>query len=72
MLDEYSMNELFENNTSIDNTTNETITENTVQEEPIVTLNTIHQDLGFICTFLTIGAVVIFMIILYKFFNMFF
>lgn len=72
MLDEYSMNEFLENNTSIDNTANETITENIVQEEPVVTLDTIHQDLSFICTFLTIGFVFIFMIIIYKLFNFFF
>lgn len=37
-----------------------------------VTLETIHTDLGFICSFLVIAAVLIFMSILYKLFKIFF
>ncbi len=37
-----------------------------------VTLETIHQDLGVICTFLVIAAVLIFMSMLYKLFKIFF
>ena len=54
------------NNIEEANTTTEII------EENIVTLETIHNDLGFICSFLVIAAVVVFMTILYKFFNIFF
>lgn len=49
-----------------------TMTETGTIEENIVTLETIHNDLGFICSFLVIAAVVVFMTILYKFFNIFF
>ena len=49
-----------------------TTTETGTIEENIVTLETIHNDLGFICSFLVIAAVVVFMTILYKFFNIFF
>lgn len=55
------------NSTTYDNTS-----ENTVQEANTVTLETIHNDLGFICSFLVLATVVIFIIIIYKFFNMFF
>lgn len=53
------------------NNTTETII---IQEnqENIVTLETIHNDLGFICSFLVIASVVVFITILYKFFNIFF
>lgn len=60
--------ENFNNIQEINNTTIET----EIIEENIVTLETIHNDLGFICSFLVIAAVVVFMTILYKFFNMFF
>ncbi|MCI9063411.1 MAG: hypothetical protein HFJ17_02245, partial [Clostridia bacterium] len=55
-------------------TTTDNITVNyiAVEDESNVTLETIHQDLGFICTFLVIAAVLIFMRIIYKLFNMFF
>ncbi len=49
-----------------------TIIETEIIQENTVTLETIHNDLGFICSFLVISAVVVFMIILYKFFNIFF
>lgn len=63
-----------ENDIYIENFTNEnkTIENILVEDTNTVTLETIHNDLGFICSFLIIGAVVIFMIILYKLFNMFF
>ncbi len=56
------------------NNTTDNITVNyiAVDDESNVTLETIHQDLGFICTFLVIAAVLIFMRIIYKLFNMFF
>lgn len=60
------MNEYDNFNNIEENTTTEII------EENIVTLETIHNDLGFICSFLVIAAVVVFMTILYKFFNIFF
>lgn len=60
--------ENFNNIAEINNTTIET----GIIEENIVTLETIHNDLGFICSFLVIAAVVVFMTILYKFFNIFF
>lgn len=73
MLDEYSMNELLTDNSSNENTTTDSsITENTIQDTNVVTLETIHNDLGFICSFLVFATVVIFIIIIYKFFNMFF
>ena len=56
-------------NSTIDNTTENYTSVDTTN---VVTLETIHQDLGFICTFLVIASVLIFMRILYKLFNMFF
>lgn len=58
----------------------ETILENTEQYTYIetsegsgnVTLETIHEDLGYICSFLVIASVLIFMLILYKILNLFF
>lgn len=63
-----------ENDIYIENFTNEneTIENILVEDTNTVTLETIHNDLGFICSFLIIGAVVIFIIMLYKLFNMFF
>lgn len=63
-----------ENDIYIENFTNEnkTIENILVKDTNTVTLETIHNDLGFICSFLIIGAVVIFIIMLYKLFNMFF
>lgn len=60
--------DLFLEDTTVDttNTTLQDIDTNTV------TLETIHNDLGFICSFLVIAAVVVFMTILYRFFSMFF
>lgn len=73
MLDENSMNELLFEDSSVDNiTTDNSITENTVQDSNVVTLETLHNDLSMIICFLTIGSVVIFILILYKLFNMFF
>lgn len=54
---------------SIENETTENIV---IEDTNIVTLETIHNDLGFICSFLIIAAVLIFMKMLYKLFNMFF
>ena len=51
------------------NTTTETIEKTTTN---VVTLETIHEDLGFICTFLVIASVLIFIRIIYKLFNIFF
>lgn len=45
---------------------------NIIQDENIVTLETIHNDLGIICCFLVITSVVIFIRMILKFFNMFF
>lgn len=63
-----------ENDIYIENFTNEnkTIENILVKDTNTVTLETIHNDLGFICSFLIIGSVVIFIIMLYKLFNMFF
>ena len=47
----------------------------TIQEDyssNIVTLNTIHNDLGIITSFLCIASVVILIFIMYKFFRIFF
>lgn len=55
------------------NTMQNETTENVVVEDTnTVTLVTIHHDLGFICTFLVIASVLIFIRIIYKLFNMFF
>lgn len=63
-------NEIFEN--LIENT----LTENTsyISEDVSsnITLQDIHNDLGFICSFLVIASVLIFMRIIYKLFNLFF
>lgn len=58
----------------LNNTTLEDTTEMILQDinTNTVTLETIHNDLGFICSFLVIAAVVVFMWILYRFFSMFF
>lgn len=45
---------------------------NTIQIVDTVTLDTIHQDLGFICAFLVLFSVVVLLKAIYKFFNMFF
>lgn len=59
---------LFSEDTTVD-TTNTTLQDT---DTNIITLETIHNDLGFICSFLVIAAVVVFMTILYRFFSMFF
>lgn len=41
-----------------------------IESDSTVTLDTIHEDLGIICSFLIIGAVLIFFLILYKLFNL--
>lgn len=41
----------------------------TIEDTNTVTLETIHQDLGFICCFLIIASVLVFLKILYKLFN---
>ncbi len=66
---------LNENEINIDNiNTAVELETSTVQEEPQepLTLETIHQDLGVICSFLCIAAVLIFMSMLYKLFKIFF
>ena len=58
-----------------ENTTNEESTKNeTVQNtsETMDKLDLIHQDLGFICSFLIIFALVILFRMIYKFFDIFF
>lgn len=50
----------------------ETSTNTIVVNENEVTLSTIHEDLGFICTFLVIAAVLVFIRLICKFFNIFF
>jgi len=65
---ENEINEVVENS-YIENTTTENVV---VEDTNVVTLETIHNDLGFICSFLVIAAVLVFMKILYKLFNMFF
>lgn len=74
-------NELIENeNLTYETITNETVEETpentveneTVQEFPTEKLDLIHQDLGIICSFLVIFALVIVFRYVYKFFNMFF
>lgn len=57
--------------------TNEVVQENTVVEDTSINLQNekldqIHQDLGIICSFLIIFALVIVFKYVYKFFNMFF
>lgn len=60
-------------NTNNINTIEETET-GTIQEEPQtqVTLETIHTDLGMICTFLSLASIVVFSVIIYKLFRIFF
>ncbi len=60
--------DLFLEDATVD-TTNTTLQDS---DTNIVTLETIHNDLGFICSFLVIASVVVFMTILYRFFSMFF
>lgn len=56
----------------MDNTNTENVTIQEDYSSNIVTLNTIHNDLGIITSFLCIASVVIFILILYKFFRIFF
>lgn len=70
-----SLNENEINIDSIDITeTQQELETGTIQEVPgdPVTLETIHQDLGFICSFLVIAAVLIFMTMIYKLLKIFF
>lgn len=68
------------NTTNTDNTitnnTEENIIDNTttgtVEEVPSVTLETIHEDLGIICSFIILFSVVFLIHIIYKFFRIFF
>ena len=63
------INTIEENTNTTKNNTQETII---IDDHNTVTLETIHSDLGFICSFLVIASVIIFMRILYKLFDMFF
>lgn len=62
-----------ENSTSQENTLEQnTIQEITVSLDESEQLNLIHQDLGFICSFIIFFVIVIICIYSYKFFDMFF
>lgn len=62
-----------EANTPMENTiTNETIENIIIEDTNTVTLDTIHNDLGFICAFLVIASVLVLCRLIYKFFNIFF
>lgn len=65
-----------EENIVVENTTTEEneVYENVVIEDTneITTLDTIHNDLSFIISFLIFGVIVILCIYAYKFFDMFF
>ena len=68
-------NEIVEETDSVENTqTNEILEENVVVEDNIQTekLEQIHQDLGFICSFLILIVLFIVFRCIYKFFDMFF
>ena len=77
---ENNINENEINNLSpeIQNILNETNTNSTnyinttIQDTNIITLDTIHNDLGIITSFLIIASVLIFMYIIYRLFKMFF
>lgn len=51
---------------------NEDVETNIIQEDTPVTLETIHTDLGIICTFLSLASIVVFSVIIYKLFRIFF
>lgn len=68
--------ELSSENILLDGETNEENNENTIlvedSEETVVSLDTIHYDLGVICSFLIFFVLVILLKYVYKFFDMFF
>lgn len=66
---ETNMNEILENNTDVNQTESNTV-HNT--GTGTITLETIHNDLGFICTFLIFGAIYVMCKLIYKGFDMFF
>lgn len=69
MENETNINEILENTTDV-NQTESNIVYDTGTDT--VTLETIHNDLGFICTFLIFGAIYVMCKLIYKGFDMFF
>lgn len=69
MENETNINEILENTTDVNQ-----IESNTVYDTgtDTVTLKTIHNDLGFICTFLIFGAIYVMCKLIYKGFDIFF
>lgn len=69
MENETNINEILENTTDVNQ-----IESNTVYDTgtDTITLETIHNDLGFICTFLIFGAIYVMCKLIYKGFDMFF
>ena len=62
-----------ENSTEINEATTEVVQENNVNDEIMIEkLDVIHEDLGFICSFLIIFTIIGLLHYIYKFFNMFF
>lgn len=57
-------------NVVMDNNTSTTVVDSSGQYNEM--LNTLHTDLGFICSFLVFFTLVIILKYVYKFFNMFF
>lgn len=66
---ETNMNEILENNTDVNQTESNTVYDT---KTGAITLETIHNDLGFICTFLIFGAIYVMCKLIYKGFDMFF
>ena len=69
MENETNINEILENTTDVNQTGSNTIYDTGTDT---VTLETIHNDLGFICTFLIFGAIYVMCKLIYKGFDMFF
>lgn len=69
MENETNINEILENNTDVNRTESNTVYDTGTDT---VTLETIHNDLGFICTFLIFGAIYVMCKLIYKGFDIFF
>lgn len=68
-INETDVNEILNTNTEVNQIESNTVYEPTTGN---VTLETIHNDLGFICTFLILGAIYVMCKLIYKGFDMFF
>ena len=62
----------YENSTYDENTTQENTNTYIAQNENVVTIETIHNDLGAIIGFMVFAVVIVIAHYSYKFFNMFF